>query len=1294
MSATLQRAFEMMLEAGFSATILALIIAAVQWALRGRLSPAWRFALWTPVLLRLFLPIFPESPVSLFNAPRWYAHFKGDEFRPVTVFWLAEERPATVSFGGASLDSPASVRELHAAPPTTEADNGVAGVTYEATPGPSGFAPLGSATLSALWTDFRSIAAAVWLCGVMVLLGRLAIGSSWITQRLRRESHATPPILEEIMRDAARAGQFRITPRLRETKSIDSPALFGLWRPVLLLPAGFSERLGEREIRHVFLHELAHLKRRDLWVNWAMAIAQAVHWFNPVAWLVFRRMRLERELACDEMALRACDGSDPKAYGETILRLLEGVSTRPALSALVGIAEEKHSATKRLQQIAAFRAGKCRYWIAVPVLVALVLVGLTNAQAPRNGDAAPESQETQDQNSPEETTERSNFHKDEAVIRFDVLQLEGKTLTEAVKILRTEFPDDFKDVRFAWFQSTNLNFDATEIGKVPTPADEVRLSRQALSRSSNLDQLGPLTFGPDADLERGGQVSAALELIVRGLEKRVLCIIHKNTVTFNPEGFQPGGGIMSVFPRDPGLLGNPLKDKPSGRFDWYSGNVLIAKDIASLTDADRTNRDNRAVSEGLTLKAGDPYRQLMGASLFDWNQVEPSSPLKAVPTSVEEKLAEARIERIDLEGLTLTKALERLREELPAELQDIRFRWFQTTNMSSGRLPDGGEKIESRVNEGAVYAVNAIGYIESDIGSRATPADEIRLSQKRLQEATSPNMPSLRLRNFRARAVLDLIAQAAEKPIRYSVQQNTVLFSFVEKPQDKIVKLVMDSRLLLEMGKPAEAKAKLEEALKIDPEHRAARYYFTLAEEQIRARAAREREEGVEPSPAPPLRDPTSDQSAPASKPIGFDWYNNPGGGPPPNPYARTNRVYTSAGRQKIVKKLNEVVLPIYEVDDASLTDVVKDLAVIARKQDPERTGVNFIISREEPEIAAGGERLPMVSDFRLRIHPPLRNVRLIDVLDAITRVAMSPPTAGPRLNLKYSIEDYAVVFSYRTNETEPLYTRTFRLDPNSFQHGLDAVYSRGGIIGVTVTNSPADIQEAVRNFFAAAGVVFPTNQIQTPGDGRPSPPQKAIFFNDRTGVLFVRATLRELDIVEKALQALNMAPPQVQIRTEQVALKDREDLDVMMQALKKIQGEFRPVLTDLEFRRLKEDTGKGDRFFVRLQNVATVSARPALVSLDEHAVDVRPVYDERNNSFRIEARSFDLNAKDKTVTRRGRIYDGQTFVVLPASEGAESPGYITFITADLIDPAGNLVRDRGEGEVSAEQTPPQDEKY
>ena len=89
-----------------------------------------------------------------------------------------------------------------------------------------------------------------------------------------------------------------------------------------LLPPGAIESLGSQRLRHVFMHELAHLKRKDVLVNWLMATLQVLHWFNPLIWYAFYRIRAERELACDAIVLSRAGLEDSPEYGKTIVHLL------------------------------------------------------------------------------------------------------------------------------------------------------------------------------------------------------------------------------------------------------------------------------------------------------------------------------------------------------------------------------------------------------------------------------------------------------------------------------------------------------------------------------------------------------------------------------------------------------------------------------------------------------------------------------------------------------------------------------------------------------------------------------------------------------------------------------------------------------------------------------------------------------------------------------------------------------------------------------------------------------------
>ena len=75
-------------------------------------------------------------------------------------------------------------------------------------------------------------------------------------------------------------------------------------------------------MKHIFLHELAHYKRNDVIISCVTTILQIIHWFNPIIWFAFYRMRIDRELACDEMTLNRIGAAQSKSYGQTIISLL------------------------------------------------------------------------------------------------------------------------------------------------------------------------------------------------------------------------------------------------------------------------------------------------------------------------------------------------------------------------------------------------------------------------------------------------------------------------------------------------------------------------------------------------------------------------------------------------------------------------------------------------------------------------------------------------------------------------------------------------------------------------------------------------------------------------------------------------------------------------------------------------------------------------------------------------------------------------------------------------------------
>lgn len=100
-------------------------------------------------------------------------------------------------------------------------------------------------------------------------------------------------------------------PEVRFSDRVNSPVITGLLQPKLLLPTRASSWSSET-LKMVMLHELGHLQRRDLWASLAGQIACALHWFNPLVWMLRKRLSHECEYACDAHVISA--GAQPKNY--------------------------------------------------------------------------------------------------------------------------------------------------------------------------------------------------------------------------------------------------------------------------------------------------------------------------------------------------------------------------------------------------------------------------------------------------------------------------------------------------------------------------------------------------------------------------------------------------------------------------------------------------------------------------------------------------------------------------------------------------------------------------------------------------------------------------------------------------------------------------------------------------------------------------------------------------------------------------------------------------------------------
>ncbi len=312
-------------------SILIVVLLLADLLLRKKVRAVFRYWLWMIVLLKLVLPTTLSSPVSLGS---WF----GDKLTPVKFSGMST--PAK------SVNLPQMI------------DTGTAAVT--STPQPTAISPTvaepavtGAVALpvvSMTHLTWQGIVFMVW-AAVVVAMGLLLLQRATFVRGL--VAQAQNPT--QLMKDAFQfcCGQIGTKGKvgLKVSANTTGPAVCGLLRPVILVPQNLAPTLGSSHLRPVLLHELAHIRRGDLWINLVQTILQIIYFYNPLLWLANAVIRRIREQAVDE-AVQVAMGANAQQYPQTLVDVAKLAFNRPVLSLrLIGVVESKSALKGRIKRM-------------------------------------------------------------------------------------------------------------------------------------------------------------------------------------------------------------------------------------------------------------------------------------------------------------------------------------------------------------------------------------------------------------------------------------------------------------------------------------------------------------------------------------------------------------------------------------------------------------------------------------------------------------------------------------------------------------------------------------------------------------------------------------------------------------------------------------------------------------------------------------------------------------------------------------------------------------------------------
>lgn len=207
----------------------------------------------------------------------------------------------------------------------------------------------------------------VWAVGFALLLGHLVLNAIRLHRFFGRADRQNEGRLYDIFKDTRRRFGIHANVPLLVSRDVKTPGIAGIFNPRVVIPRFCKDELKDKEIRCVLLHELTHYKRGDLFLHHLLLLICFVHWYNPLAWLVFRQFKISMEQACDQDVVNTVSITTVRDYGMTLLRVMQrcrGTLVSPAGS-LCLLGNRKSSALKdRIQLIANPRR-------SVPLLAAL-----------------------------------------------------------------------------------------------------------------------------------------------------------------------------------------------------------------------------------------------------------------------------------------------------------------------------------------------------------------------------------------------------------------------------------------------------------------------------------------------------------------------------------------------------------------------------------------------------------------------------------------------------------------------------------------------------------------------------------------------------------------------------------------------------------------------------------------------------------------------------------------------------------------------------------------------------------
>ncbi len=333
------------------ASILIILLVCLKFALKDKLKASWHHIIWMLVVFKLLVPFGPESKLSIYN-----------------LFNLTDNKITTESYNVMNTLSTATSNIVKSTPIPVKLGSHQ-NIAQKNIPD----------KVDPVYLSIFGLF--IWLIGALTALTYILYKNIKMIHSLKIGGIIDNKELCEYLKECKKQLNIKRNIVLKSVSNLSSPALCGLRGQTLLIPEDMLNEKNLWILRYSIYHELAHYKRKDIQINVFVSFLLVIHWFNPIIWYGFKRMKQDSELASDELALSFIKPQDRKNYGLALIEVARRYSYDDlSLSNAVCFSSGKSNLKRRLLLISSYNSKKYKSnYVIGFMFLTLCIIALTNA---------------------------------------------------------------------------------------------------------------------------------------------------------------------------------------------------------------------------------------------------------------------------------------------------------------------------------------------------------------------------------------------------------------------------------------------------------------------------------------------------------------------------------------------------------------------------------------------------------------------------------------------------------------------------------------------------------------------------------------------------------------------------------------------------------------------------------------------------------------------------------------------------------------------------------------------------